>query len=54
MNKVLTLVGLLAVLAFGCDTAPSTSNQESANATTVTSLSPENKAVAVYSVSGMT
>lgn len=54
MNKLLTLVGLLAVLTLGCDEAPSISNEESANSTTVASISPENKATAVYGVSGMT
>ncbi len=57
MNKLLTLVGLIAVLALGCDTAPPSPTVSSAgasNSTTMASISPENKATAIYSVTGMT
>jgi len=55
MNKLLTIVGLLAVLTLGCDSAPTeTSDASSANTTTLASIAPENKATATYGVSGMT
>jgi len=59
MNKLLTMVGLVAVLTLGCDSAPSVSsgggsNGVAANTTTLASISPENKATAVYGVAGMT
>lgn len=55
MNKLLTIVGLIAVLTLGCDSAPSVSSDAgSADSTTLASISPENKAMATYSVTGMT
>ena len=54
MNKLLTIVGLVAVLALGCDSAPSVSSAGASNSTTMASISPENKATAIYSVTGMT
>ena len=54
MNKLLTIVGLFAVLALGCDSAPSASSEGASSGTTVASVSPENKATAIYSVTGMT
>jgi len=54
MNKLLTMFGLIAVLMLGCDSAPSVSGSGAANSTTLASISPENKATAVYGVTGMT
>lgn len=59
MNKLLTMVGLIAVLTLGCDSAPSVSGgggstEEAVNSTTLASISPENKATATYGVTGMT
>lgn len=57
MNKLLTMFGLaiiVAVLTLGCDSAPSASDAGAANSTTLASISPENKATAVYGVTGMT
>lgn len=52
MNKLLTMVGLIAVLTLGCDSAPSVS--VGGSDTSVASIAPENKATAVYTVTGMT
>lgn len=45
---------IVAVLTLGCDSAPSASDAGAANSTTLASISPENKATAVYGVTGMT
>jgi hypothetical protein len=54
MYKLLTIVGMFAILALGCDSAPSVSGEGSASATTLASISPANKATATYGVTGMT
>lgn len=54
MNKLLTMVGLVAILALGCDSVSPVSDQGAAAKTTVASILTENKATATYGVSGMT
>ena len=55
MNKMLTMLGLTAVLLLGCgESTTPVSDADTANNTTVASISPENKATCVYAVEGMT
>ena len=54
MKKLLTMLGLAAVLLLGCESPASMSDAGPANTTTLASISPENKATAVYGVEGMT
>lgn len=48
------MVGMIAILTLGCDSAPLVSDAGSAVETTMASISPENKATATYGVTGMT
>ena len=54
MKTLLTMLGLAAVLLLGCESPSSVSDSGVANTTTLASISPENKATAVYAVKGMT
>ena len=54
MKKLLTMLGLAAVLLLGCESPTPVSDAGAANKTTLASVSPENKATAVYAVKGMT
>lgn len=56
MKTILTMLGLTAVLLLGCDSGATVpvSDAGLVNTTTLASISPENKATAVYDVEGMT
>ena len=54
MKTLLTMLGLTAVLMLGCESPATVSDAGPVNETTLDSISPENKATAVYAVKGMT
>ena len=55
MNKLLTMLGLTAVLLLGCGESPApVSDAGTANKTELASIAPENQATCVYAVEGMT
>ena len=54
MKKLLTMLGLAAVLCLGCGESNAPVSDAPVNTTTLASISPENKATCVYAVEGMT